>query len=1130
MKFKKCLVWCLLPWLFLSCSENENRLLVFSKTAGFRHASIETGKTFFLQFGEENGYAIDTTEDASVFTEESLKNYSAVIFLNTTGDILNTAQQAEFERYIQAGGGFVGIHAASDTEYNWPWYGKLMGGWFDGHPSNPNVRKGKMTVLNKLHSSTEKLPDTWEKTDEFYNYKSLNTDMNFLITVDEKSYGAGKHGEFHPISWYHEFDGGRAFYTGFGHTPETFSENEFIDHIKGGISYAVGDNKRNYKLAKTLPQPEENRFVKKVFLTDLDEPMELEVLPDGKILFIERKGAVKLYYPKKDEVKILAKMPVHTKFEDGLLGLALDPNFERNYRLYFFYSPVGDEPIQRVSRYTMLGDSLILDSEKVVIEMPVQREQCCHSAGSMEFGPNGNLFIALGDDTSPFNTKQQFDTDGFGPMDERLGRAPFDAQKSSGNTNDFRGKILRIKPEEDGSYSIPDGNLFPKDGSIGKPEIYVMGCRNPFRIAVDSKTGWLYWGDVGPDAGNDNPERGPRGYDEFNQAKEAGNYGWPYFVGNNFPYRKMDYTNGEVADFFDPLKPLNTSPNNTGARVLPPTNPPLIWYPYAKTNEFPDMGEGGRNAMAGQPYYYDDYYGSKSRFPQYYNGKVFHYDWSRNWIHAVTLDENGDYAYHEPFLPNFEFEKITDMQFAKDGTMYIIEYGANWFAQNPDAVLAQIDYAEGNRHPHARIEADYLVGAHPMEVKFSAKKSFDYDTEDNLNYEWFFTEENEQGSGEEISFTFTEPGIYRPKVRVTDKNGAEDFAELEIKVGNQKPEIEILLSGNSSFYWDDTALDYQVKVNDKEDGNVKNGVNVSFDYMSIGLDQTLVAQGHKQTGALLNAEVLIDEKGCKTCHSFEEASVGPSYQQVAEKYETTDERINQLAQKVINGGGGVWGDRMMAANPSLSQEEAETMVTFILNMDEEIITPSLPLDGKITTDLHQSEQIDGSYILTASYTDKGGEIIGPLTTETSLMLRSPLVQAESYDAMENLRKRKPGGSDYMHLDQIKKDSWFSFEKIDFTDIENLTIKTGQVRSKGYTLNIRKGSKDGEIIASVEIPYTDGRREGWSETKVFLKERLVGKQDIYFTFDFKGDNEAAFVTFDWIYFNKSSESNTNLAKL
>ncbi|MEM1135704.1 MAG: ThuA domain-containing protein [Bacteroidota bacterium] len=1105
--------------ILISCTAKEKKILVFSKTKGFRHESIKAGQDFFFKIGQEKEIKVDTTENAEMFIEENLKEYSAIIFLNTTGDVLNHAQQADFERYIQAGGGYLGIHAASDTEYSWPWYGKLMGGWFDGHPSDPNVRVGKVTVIDKDHLSTKNLPSTWDKQDEFYNFKSLNSDVNFLITVDEKSYKAGKHGAFHPLSWYHEYDGGKAFYTNFGHTPETFSEKEFFKHIEGGLDYVIGKNKRNYNLVKTERLPIENRFVKKIFLTDLDEPMELEVLPNGKILFVERKGDIKLYDPKNDEVKLLTQMEVHTKFEDGLLGLSLDPGFEKNYRLYLFYSPVGDKAIQRVSRFTLLADSLMMDSEKIVIEIPVQREQCCHSAGSMEFGPDGNLFIALGDDTSPFNTNQTFDTNGFGPMDEREGRAPYDAQKSSGNTNDLRGKILRIKPEEDGSYSIPDGNLFPKDGSIGRPEIFVMGCRNPYRIAIDQKTGWLYWGDVGPDAGNDNEQRGPRGYDEFNQAKVAGNYGWPYFVGNNFPYRKMDYKTGEVGDFFDPARPINTSPNNTGATVLPPAKPPLIWYPYAKTKEFADMGEGGRNAMAGPPYYYDDYYGAKNRFPTYYDGKVFHYDWSRNWIHAVTLDENGNYLYHEPFLPNFKFEKIIDMQFAQDGTMYILEYGSNWFAKNPDAVLAQIDYASENRHPHARIDADLLVGAHPLEVNFSAEKSFDYDKSDELTFEWFFTEDEIQNEGKNVSFTFEKPGVYHPKVKVTDTKGASSIAEMEIKVGNQKPEVKIQLAGNSSFYWGNSSIDYQVQVNDKEDGNIVEGVNVSFDYIATGHDLTVVAQGHTQTGALLNAEILIEEKGCKTCHSFKEASVGPSYQQVAEKYNSSDATVKKLAQKVIKGGGGVWGERMMAANPSLLPEEAEEMVKFILAMDEQSVVPSLPLSGAINTDKHKIDSNEGSYILTASYTDRGGEVIGPLTSVQKINLKSPRIQAEDYDEMHNLNKRKPGGSDYMHLDKIVKDSYFSFKNIDMTGIEELTIRTGQVGSDGYIVNIRSGSVDGEIIASQKLPFTNGKRVGWSETTLSINKMLNGKRDLFFTFDFEGEDDKAFVTFDWIYFHQ-----------
>ncbi|UZR95379.1 ThuA domain-containing protein [Chondrinema litorale] len=1109
------LAFCILG--LFSCSEKEKRLLIFSKTAEFRHNSIEAGQAFFFKYGKENGYQIDTTENSELFNEENLKKYSAVVFLNTTGDVLNHAQQADFERYIQAGGGYIGIHAASDTEYEWPWYGKLMGGWFDGHPGNPNVRTGKVTVLDKNHPSTKNLPDSWDKADEFYNYKSLNMDMNFLITVDEKSYGAGKHGDFHPITWYHDFDGGRAFFTGFGHTPETFSEKEFVELMKGGIEYAVGDNKLDYTVAHSERKPEENRFVKKVFTTNLEEPMELEVLPNGKILFIERKGAVKLYDPKTEALKVISHLDVFKDLEDGLLGFAIDPNFEENNRLFFYYSPPGEKPIQRLSRFTMLGDSLILDSEKVILEIPTQREACCHSGGSIEFGPNGNLFIALGDNTSPFNSEQKFDTDGFGPMDERAGRSNWDAQKSSASPNDLRGKILRIKPEEDGTYSIPDGNLFPKDGSGGKPEIFVMGCRNPYRISIDPKTGWLYWGDVGPDAGEDNENRGPKGHDEFNQAKKAGFYGWPYFVGNNKPYRKMNYVTGEVSDFFDPEHPVNTSPNNTGVQNLPPAQSAMVWYSYGESTEFPDMASGGRNAMAGPVYYYDDYEGDKNRFPKYYDKKVFHYDWIRGWIHAITLDEEGNYLYQEPFLPSMEFNNMIDIKL-HDGSFYFLEYGKNWYSKNEDARLGLIDYAASNRTPIAKVSADKLVGAAPLTVNFSAEKSFDYDQKDELTYEWFFTSDDAQGNGITKAFTFDKPGIYQAKVKVSDKERDASFANIEIQVGNERPVISVNLNGNSSFYWNNSSLDYQIKVEDLEDGDVDaQKVKVFYDYMPIGNDEIEVELGHKQTGAVVDASVLLKENLCLSCHDMKNTSIGPTYTEVAAKYDSDQATIDKLVQKVIKGGSGVWGDRMMAANPSLSKIDAETMVRYIVSLDEEQVKPSLPTNGTIAANKHLNES-NGYYILTAEYTDKGGEIVGPLSAKETIKLRSAKLQAEDFDGYKNLSKRTPGGSDLVHLNDIRKNSYFMFEDIDLTGISQLTVKTGCTQ-KGFVLNVRKGSVEGEIIATGNIPYTNGEIEGWSEVPIPVTQPVDSNVDLYFTFDFTGEEEKGFITLDWIYFNQ-----------
>lgn len=219
---------------------NAEQVLVFSKTVGYYHESIPSGIGAIQKLGSENGFGVDTTKDASKFTTDNLKKYSAIIFMSTTLDVLNDDQQAAMERYIKGGGGFVGVHAAADTEYDWPWYNKLVGGYFKSHPNNPNVRKAVINVTDKNHPATKDLPSKWERSDEWYNYKDINPDLKVLAYLDETSYEGGENGENHPIIWHHEYDGGRAFYTGGGHTKESFEDPVFMKHLLGGIQYAMG--------------------------------------------------------------------------------------------------------------------------------------------------------------------------------------------------------------------------------------------------------------------------------------------------------------------------------------------------------------------------------------------------------------------------------------------------------------------------------------------------------------------------------------------------------------------------------------------------------------------------------------------------------------------------------------------------------------------------------------------------------------------------------------------------------------------------------------------------------------------------------------------------------------------------
>ncbi|WP_432708168.1 ThuA domain-containing protein [Pedobacter sp.] len=224
-------------------TQEKKKLLVFSKTAGFYHESIPVGKAAILKLGQENGFDVDTTTNAGKFTKENLNQYAAVVFLNTTGDVLNNEQQQAFEQFINNGRGFVGVHAATDTEYDWPWYGNLVGAYFSDHPKQ---QEATLRILNPNTIATKHLPAEWKRKDEWYNFKWMTKDpVNVLISIDESSYdaGKGKMGNNHPMAWYRDFDGGRSFYTELGHTDESYADPLYLQHLLGGIQYAMGLNK-----------------------------------------------------------------------------------------------------------------------------------------------------------------------------------------------------------------------------------------------------------------------------------------------------------------------------------------------------------------------------------------------------------------------------------------------------------------------------------------------------------------------------------------------------------------------------------------------------------------------------------------------------------------------------------------------------------------------------------------------------------------------------------------------------------------------------------------------------------------------------------------------------------------------
>lgn len=207
------------------------RVLVFSHTEGFRHDSIPAGVAAIRSLG----FLVDATESPAAFTNRRLRRYDAVVWLSTTGDVLDGPQQAAFRRYIRRGGGFVGMHAAADTEYGWAWYGRLVGARFRSHPA---VQRAVLRV--RRHVTTRGLPRRWERVDEWYDFRAPPRGVRVLATLDESSYSGGTMGAVHPIAWCHAFEGGRAWYTGLGHTVESYGEPAFRRHLRAGIRWAAG--------------------------------------------------------------------------------------------------------------------------------------------------------------------------------------------------------------------------------------------------------------------------------------------------------------------------------------------------------------------------------------------------------------------------------------------------------------------------------------------------------------------------------------------------------------------------------------------------------------------------------------------------------------------------------------------------------------------------------------------------------------------------------------------------------------------------------------------------------------------------------------------------------------------------
>ncbi|HEV7710818.1 MAG TPA: PQQ-dependent sugar dehydrogenase, partial [Asanoa sp.] len=587
-------------------------------------------------------------------------------------------------------------------------------------------------------------------------------------------------------------------------------------------------------------------------VNEVGEPMSLAVLPDRSVLHTARNGVLRRT-DANGTTGVIATIPVYNHDEEGLQGVGIDPGFASNRFIYVYFAPplstpAGDAPatgtnwtawqgVNRLARFTLNADFTVnMGSQVTVLDVPVDRGICCHVGGDIDFDAAGNLFLSTGDDSNPF------DSAGFAPIDERTDRNPaYDAQRSAGNTNDLRGKLLRIKVNANGTYAIPSGNLFAPGTARTRPEIYAMGFRNPFRISVDKATGVVYVGDYGPDSGSTDANRGPSGQVEFNRVTSAGNYGWPYCTGTNTTtetYNEWNFaTNSTGAKFNCTAGATNNSFRNTGLATLPAARP--AWIKYGGDSGTPtEFGGGSESPMGGPVYRYNASSTSTTKFPQSFEGQFFATEFGRGWIKPIHVNSDGTRGTIDAFP--WVGKQVMDSAFGPDGAYYVLDYGTGYFNGDANSALYRFDYvAGGNRAPTAVATGSPTSGQAPLTVQFSSAGSTDPDG-GALTYAWAFGD-GTTSTAANPSKTYTTNGTYTATLTVRDPQGATGTASVQVGVGNTAPTVNITVPGNGQLFNFGDTIPFTITASDPEDGTI-NCARAKMTYV-LGHDQ----HGHQIT-------------------------------------------------------------------------------------------------------------------------------------------------------------------------------------------------------------------------------------------------------------------------------------------
>ncbi|AJE43219.1 DUF1080 domain-containing protein [Streptomyces nodosus] len=726
-------------------------------------------------------------------------------------------------------------------------------------PQDSKVQQAVVDVTDRQHPANKGLPLNWTRSDQWINWDPNPIGkVHTIAQVEEWKYkpGAGANGAFHPVSWCRDYDGGRSFYTGMGRTEESYTtDTKFRSHLLGAIRWTTGMVRgdcqatiaSNYKTERLTDQNKAGQ------LDQIGEPHGLAMAPDGKAFYIGKAacpsgpivdwndpkvglgcGTIHQWDPGTKKAKLLTTLEVMgnrgsgdelVKNEEGLIGIALDPKFEKNGWIYVYWMPhesidrdkrIGQRTISRLT-YDFASESIDQGTRKDLLHWDTQIHSCCHAGGGMSFDKDGNLYIGSGDSNSSGGS------DGYSGNNwtqDYKGLSFQDARRTAGNTNDLNGKIIRIHPEPDGTYTIPKGNLFAPGTDKTRPEIYVMGVRNIARLSVDPVHNWLTAGWVGPDAGSSSPELGPAKYETATVITSAGNQGWPYCMGNRQPYRDRSSTDAKVlTGWYDCDHLKNESPRNTGLVDIPPARDNMIWYsPQGGGPVFPERPDGsgvpsyvdseatytlpylkggGQAVMSGPTYHRSQVdTGSGVAWPAYWEDKWFIGDESNaNNRVAVTLDpdhikDQGAPAFGEdlrriiaPGSGGTQMQSWMDAKFGPDGALYMLDYAGGFFSLDNNQKLVRITYQGGPATPNPQdAGARVTTRSKPRTVAFSSAKA------GGVAWEWNFGDGSRPSHEADPTHTYAKYGTYHAKLTVTYADGKRATATIDAKAGCPAPD------------------------------------------------------------------------------------------------------------------------------------------------------------------------------------------------------------------------------------------------------------------------------------------------------------------------------------------------------